>query len=63
MDHRIEVGEVEVLDAEIGVRAHMHWKQRGCPVGDPLQDWYTARAELRRERAMRAYAARVAHFE
>ena len=59
----IEHKEVELSDTEIAARAHELWKQRGCPVGEPLLDWYTARAQLQRERATRAYEAHVALFD
>lgn len=59
----IKAKEVEPSEAEISVRAHELWQRRGCPVGDPLQDWYAARIQLQRERATRAYEAHVALFE
>jgi hypothetical protein len=33
--------------AEIEALAHEHWKARGCPIGSPEEDWYSAAAELR----------------
>jgi Protein of unknown function (DUF2934) len=40
-------------DELIAVRAYEKWGQRGCPQGDPEQDWFAARAELEKELASR----------
>jgi len=29
------------------VAAYYHWKERGCPWGDPLSDWLAAEMEWR----------------
>lgn len=40
----------DVPEGAVAERAYRLWQQRGCPVGDAEQDWFTALAELAEER-------------
>ena len=33
-------------DDEISTLAYRLWKERGCPVGSPQEDWFRAKVEL-----------------
>jgi hypothetical protein len=38
-----------ITEELIAVRAYVKWEERGCPTGEPEQDWFAARADLERE--------------
>jgi hypothetical protein len=42
---------------EIAPRAFQLWKERGCPIGSPEQDWFLAEAELIHQQSGFAVAA------
>jgi hypothetical protein len=46
-----KIAEREITDDTIAARAYERWQQRGCPLWDQDQDWFTARAELEQESA------------
>ncbi len=41
----------ELLNVEISERAYFLWQKRGCPQGDPEEDWNRAIEELTYERS------------
>jgi hypothetical protein len=43
------VGERMLSPEVIAVRAYIKWIERGRPLGDGLEDWFAARAELEGE--------------
>jgi DUF2934 family protein len=48
MDHSVAVS----IDTQlVRRRAHERWLERGCPAGNPDQDWLEAERELRAESA------------
>jgi len=36
---------------EVRQKAYFLWESRGCPIGSPEVDWYTAKEQLSPERA------------
>ena len=42
---RTSTSETETRE-EIAIRAYHLWQERGCPIGSPEEDWFTAEEEL-----------------
>lgn len=63
MSHWEDGGTVEPREDEIAARAHERWVRRGCPLGDGVEDWFAARAELIEEGSRKAHDEEVAIYE
>jgi len=46
----------EIPNDVIAARAYENWQQRGCPLWEEQQDWFTARSKLEREHGADANA-------
>ena len=44
-------------NGEIAALAYQLWKDRGCPIGSPDEDWFVAEAELTHQKRASAVAA------
>ena len=44
-------------NGEIAALAYQLWKDRGCPIGSPDEDWLLAEAELTNQQRRSAVAA------
>lgn len=44
-------------NGEIAALAYQLWKDRGCPIGSPDEDWLLAEAELTNQRSVCAVSA------
>lgn len=43
-------------EVEIAALAYRLWKDRGCPLGSPDEDWFLAETELMKDRNVSAAA-------
>jgi len=50
---------IALHDNMIAERAYNRWLARGCPLGDGLEDWFAARAELQSETPARSALRRL----
>ena len=44
-------------NGDIAALAYQLWKDRGCPIGSPDEDWFLAEAELTNTQRVSAVAA------
>ena len=45
------------VNGEIAALAYQLWKERGCPIGSPDEDWFRAEADLTNAQRASAIAA------
>ena len=48
---------------QIAARAYAKWKERGCPQGDGMRDWFAAVAEIDADRERREYEGFIAIYD
>ncbi len=42
----LDIDTARPTDAEVAALAYQLWKDRGCPIGSPDEDWFLAEAIL-----------------